>query len=151
MKKVKFSVLLIILMVWTHTIYGQVAIVVNKNNPVNELTQADVQAYFKAAKKHWNNGKAVKLVVFSLSSAAGKAVLDKIYGMSEQGYKKFWLQKVFKGDAKAPKQKNSVAEVVGFVASEEGALGFIPADQVSEQVKVLKIDGKKPGEGGYPY
>jgi len=151
MKNLKILPLLLLITALATSSQAQVAIIVNANNPVSDVSVADLQQYFKADKKHWPAGGAVKLAVLSLSGPAGQVVLKKIYQMDAGAYKKYWLKKVFKGDAKAPATKNSPQEVLDFVASDPGALSFVPADKVTGNVKVLKVNGKKPGEAGYPF
>ncbi len=150
--KIRNRLFLILLLFWACQWLPaqEVAIVANKDNPVSDVSLDRLIKYFKADKQRWENGGKIKLAVMPLSSPAGKTVLAKIYKMSEKEYKKFWLKKVFKGDAVAPARKSSVAEVLAFLASEINGLAFIPAGQADATVKVLSIGGKKPGDGDYP-
>jgi len=127
----------------------EVAIVVNKDNPVSDLSLEMLIKYFKADKQRWENGGKIKLAVMPLSSPSGKTVLDKIFKMTEKEYKKFWLKKVFKGDAVAPVKKSSATEILDFLLSEPNGLAFIPAEKADAAVKVLRVGGKKPGDGDY--
>ncbi len=146
----KLFLILLVLFSYQSLAAQDVAIVVNKDNPVSDLSLDMVVKFFKADKKRWENGGKVKLAVMPLSSPAGKTILAKIYKMSEKEYKKFWLKKVFKGDAVAPVKKGSASDILSFLTAEPNGLAFIPASNADASVKILSINGKKPGDADYP-
>jgi ABC-type phosphate transport system substrate-binding protein len=45
---------------------------------------------------------------------------------------------------------NSAAAVRQFVAATPGAIGYLLASDVDDSIKIVKVDGKAPGEAGYP-
>lgn len=54
------------------------------------------------------------------------------------------------GHATPPKVFKKIEKVRQFIRDIEGAICFIESADVGEGMKVLSIDGKKPGEEGYP-
>jgi ABC-type phosphate transport system substrate-binding protein len=86
------------------------------------------------------------------SGAAEKTlVLEKIYKMQEDELKRYWLGKLYRGEIPAfPKTLGSNEAVKRFVAQVPNAIGFIDSAFIDPSVKVLRIDGRAPGENGYP-
>ena len=79
------------------------------------------------------------------------AALHAIFKMSEGEYNKYFLQATFTGAvAAAPKVLANSRTVLKTISETPGGLGYVKADEADDSVKVLKIDGKSPGEAGYP-
>jgi len=79
-------------------------------------------------------------------------VLDKIYQMSEPEYRKYWISKMFKAEvASGPKVMYSSGMAFSLVSAIPGAIIFVPHANVPGGAKILRIDGKLPGEPGYLY
>ena len=77
-------------------------------------------------------------------------ILREVYQMSEQDYQTFFLQATFTGNVQsAPKKLNSPAAMRQFVADNPGAIGYVRLKDVDDSVKIVKIDGKSPGDDGY--
>jgi ABC-type phosphate transport system substrate-binding protein len=70
--------------------------------------------------------------------------------MDEQELKKFWVVKIYQGSITSfPKVIVSNQSVKAFVRQVPNAVGYIDAAYADDSVKVLRIDGKLPGETGY--
>lgn len=127
------------------------AIVVNKANSTESLSIAELKQIFLADRIRWADGKKVVLVGREAGQPEHDAVLKWIYGMSEGEFKRFFIQATFTGKTQTPpKMFGSSAALKGAVGSVAGAVGYARASEADDSVKVLKIDGKLPGEAGYP-
>jgi hypothetical protein len=70
--------------------------------------------------------------------------LRSIYGWDENYYQKYFSQRP------APKELNTTYAMIQFVYYTPGAIGYVRAGEVdASKVKVLSVDGSKPGEKGY--
>ena len=59
-------------------------------------------------------------------------------------------QAIFSGEAgDAPKTLASTNGVLRFVFNVPGAIGYVRASEVDPSVKMLRVDGRLPGEPGY--
>lgn len=129
---------------------GDIAVIVNKENPTSEVSYHGLVKLFKMEKQHWEDGRQVYLIMQEAGSSEKEVVLKKIFRMDQEGLKKFWLTKMFRGEiASFPKTLSSNAAVRRFISQVPYAIGFIDAAMVDESVKVLRIDGKLPGEKEY--
>ena len=129
---------------------ANIAIIVNKANPTDELSSTDLVKIFAQDKQYWENGKKVYLIMQEAGSLEKKVILKKIYKMGDEELKRFWLAKMFREEiASFPKTLSSNEAVKRFISQVPNAIGFIDASFVDESVKVLRIDKKLPGEKGY--
>ncbi|HLY63038.1 MAG TPA: hypothetical protein VKV95_20005 [Terriglobia bacterium] len=128
-----------------------VAIVVNPQTPVDNLTLADVRKVFMGDRQFWPSNMRITLLVRAPVAHERDVLLHKIYQMSESQFRQYWIGKVFRAEVTSgPKIVFSSAMTNELVAAIPGAIGSTLADQPLNGLKVLKIDGKLPGESGYP-
>ena len=129
----------------------QLAVVVHKSNPVENLSLDDLRQLCLAEKKRWDNGRKITIVVREPGEPERQAVLGIVYRMKENEFTRYFLQSAFTGDVgTAPKQLATAAGVRRFVFNVPGALGFIRAVELDESVKLVRVNGRAPGEAGYP-
>jgi|SRR5580658_2135224 phosphate transport system substrate-binding protein len=119
------------------------AVVVNKDNVVQNFTSARLTKIFKGEEKKWPDGKNVVLVLHS-SSPGEMATLERLIKMSEAEVKA--LLAAHKDSIRIV---GSDADVIDAVTSTPGAIGFVEEHSITDRVSVVKVDGKLPMEEGY--
>ena len=130
---------------------GDVAIVVNASTPVSNLTLAEVRKIFRGDKQYWNADLPVVLMVRAPVARERDVVLKVIYQMTEAQFRQYWVAKIFRAESvSAPKLVYTPDMANQLVATLPGAISFVDARQVGPGLKVLRVDGKLPGEAGYP-
>jgi hypothetical protein len=77
---------------------GDVAVVVNDKNPVDNLSRPELRKIFAGEKRSWPGSLPIKLFVRT-PGARERATLLRLLGMSESEYKEYWTAKVFRGEA----------------------------------------------------
>ena len=128
-----------------------VAIVVHPQVAIDDLTFAELRSIFLAEQQHWPDRSRITLLVRAAKAPERDLVLDAIYGMNEDRYRQYWIAKMFRAEvASGPKIVFSTDMVRDLVAVIPGSIGFVPASAVDSGLKVIRIDGKLPGEEGYP-
>ena len=127
------------------------AVIVNKNNSVDNMTLDELRKYCLQERKHWADNKRVTIVLREPGQAERAAVLQLIYRMSESDFNRYFLQGEFTGEVQAaPKHLSSAVGVRRFVFNVPGALGFTHAADVDGSVKILRVNGYAPGDAQYP-
>lgn len=121
----------------------KLVIIVHPGNPVEKLSHAELKRLFRAERKHWPDGRPVVLVMREAFCKERDLLLDKVYGMDETHYRRFWLEKVFRGEANRPQTAMSAEAMKEIVGRQKGALGYLWEDQADASVKILAIDGKR--------
>jgi hypothetical protein len=128
-----------------------VAIVVRADVPVDNMSFADVRKLMLGERQFWNSNLRVTLLVRAPVARERDVVLQKIYQMSEAQFRQYWIAKVFRAEAASGPRVVYSNEMAGeLAASIPGAVAFVSADQVPKGMKVLKINGKLPGDKDYP-
>jgi ABC-type phosphate transport system substrate-binding protein len=127
------------------------AVVVNSDTPVTDLSLAEVRKVFLGQRQYWNPKLPVILLMRAPVARERDIALRVIYQMSEEEYTQYWVAKVFRAEVTSPpKSVYSNDMQYELVAAIPGAIGFVDARKVHPGVKVVRVDGKLPGEKGYP-
>lgn len=130
---------------------ADLAIIVNPACPLNDISSADLAKVFKAQRAKNFDGNKIILTSRETGSPERDAALARIYHMSDPQYEKYFLAATFAGTIQsAPKVIVNGMAVCQFVAAEPGAIGYLRATEADSTVKVLKVDGKAPGDPDYP-
>jgi hypothetical protein len=128
-----------------------VAIVVSSDVPVDEMSFSEVRKLFLGERQFWNPKLRVVLLMRAPVAPERDVVLRTIYQMSEAQFRQYWISKVFRADVSSgPKIVYSTEMANDLVTAIPGAVAFIDAAQIPKGLKVLKIDGKLPGDKAYP-
>jgi ABC-type phosphate transport system substrate-binding protein len=122
----------------------QFAIVADKANTTSNLTAAELVKIFNAHSHTWPDGKPVTVVMRDPSSAEMQLVLRKLLNMTAEQAHTFVLS-----HRDSIMVADSDDAVLRFVSTSHGALGVVDLYSLTQDVNVLKIDGKLPVEQGY--
>ena len=127
------------------------AIVVNRANPVDDMTSAELRKTFLGTRSHWPNGRRITVAMLDYEQPEREAVLRQIYRMDEGAYRAHFLKEVYRGEVfSAPKTLASPLVMRKFIFNAPGAIGYLRSSDVDESVKVLRIDGHLPDDKDYP-
>jgi ABC-type phosphate transport system substrate-binding protein len=130
---------------------NDVAVVVNSDTPVSDLSLSEVRKVLLGERQYWNSKLPVTLLIRAPVARERDVVLKVIYQMSEAQFKQYWVAKIFRAEvASPPKIVYSNDMQYEMVAAIPGAIAFVDARAVRPGVRVLKVDGHLPGEKGYP-
>ena len=125
------------------------AVVVNANTPVEDISLRDLRNVFLGERQYWKSDLPVVLLVRAPVSRERDAVLRTIQ-MSELQFKQYWITRIFRAEAiSGPKVIYSSTTANELVGAIPGAITVIAAKELKPGLKVLKVDGHLPGEPGY--
>jgi ABC-type phosphate transport system substrate-binding protein len=119
------------------------AVVVNKENHVEDLASAHLAKIVQSEIKQWPNGKNIVLV-FHNASNGELLTLERLTKSSAAKVKSFMTE-----HPSSVILVDSDAEVIQRVETTPGAIGFVEFHTIDENVNVVKVDGKLPSEAGY--
>jgi len=127
------------------------AVVVNPRVPVEDISLEELRKVFLGERQFWSSNMPVVALIRPQGTAERDVVLRVIFRMSEIEYKKYWLAKVFRAEAT---NEPTVAMTSSFandaVSAIPGAIAVENLKDVPKGAKLLRIDGHKPGDPGYP-
>ena len=119
------------------------AVIVNKENAVENVTSAHLTKIIRGEIKKWPDGKNIVLVLHK-DSAGEREALEHLNKMSASEWNAF-----------VAAHKESIvfadtdADVLKAVQAEPGAVGLIEVHSIDNSVNVVHVDGKLPMEFGY--
>jgi ABC-type phosphate transport system substrate-binding protein len=126
------------------------AIIVNLSNPVEELSLSELRSVFLGERSHWPHGRRVTIVMRDPGQPERVAILRLVYRMGESDFTRYFLQATFTGEALSPPRRLSTSSGVRrFVFNVPGAIGYVRADEADDSVKILRVDGRAPGDPDY--
>ena len=119
------------------------AVVVNKDNNVENVTAVHLSKIFRSEIKKWPDGKAVVLVLHK-DSVGETETLQRLIKMSSEE-----LKALIASHKDSIIMADSDADVLKIVQSTPGAIGFVDVRSVDNSINVVRVDGKLPMESGY--
>jgi hypothetical protein len=128
-----------------------IAVVVNPDTPVTDLSLEDLRKIFLGDHQYWTSKIPVTLLIRAPGTRERDIALKLIYQMDEVQFKRYWIAKIFRAEsATAPKVVYSNEMAGELTAAIPGAIGLVDARDVGPGVKVLRIEGQLPGAPDYP-
>ncbi len=135
---------------WGQALAGDIAVIVHPDVQVEDLSFADLRKIMLGDRQFWSTGQKVTLIVAEPVDPGRSVLLKKVYNMSEQRFRQFWIGRVFRGEStEGPKVVLSSEGVIEMVSVLDGSIAFVDVDDVPSGVKVLSIDGLRPGDPNY--
>ena len=129
---------------------GDVAVVVHPDVPVDSLTVGELRRVVLGDREFFPTGLRITLLLRAPIAHERDIVLKNLCQMTEAQFRQHWIAKVFRADtALAPKIVYSAEMALDMVSRFPGAITFVEASRVSKGFKVVRIDGRLPGEKGY--
>jgi ABC-type phosphate transport system substrate-binding protein len=125
-------------------------IVVNRRNPVDDLSLAELRRIFLGNRSYWANGRRITLVMRDPGEPERKIILRDVCGMNEDQLKNHFLHGLFTGEILVtPKTLATPTGVRKFIFNVPGAIGYLRISDVDASVKVVRIDSLLPGDKSY--
>ncbi len=127
------------------------AIIVNRDNTIDNLSMAELRTVFLGERSHWPNGRRITLVMMEPGQPERDALVREVCRMSESDLRRRYLQGLLTGEVLvSPKTLASPVGVRKFVFNVPGAIGYLRPGDVDDSVKVIAIDGRLPSDPDYP-
>jgi hypothetical protein len=130
---------------------ADIAVVVHPDVTVDNLPLTELRRMLLGDREFWPSGVRVTLLLRAPIAKERDVAVKDVCQMTEAQFRQHWIAKVFRADTQSsPKIVYSADTALDQVSRTPGALTFALASAVGRNVKVLKIDGKSPGQVGYP-
>jgi ABC-type phosphate transport system substrate-binding protein len=125
-------------------------IVVNRSNPVDDLSSSELRKIFLGTRSHWADGRRITLVMREPGEPERAAILRDVCGMTEDQLKYHFLHGLYTGEILvSPKILASPTGVRKFIFNVPGAIGYLRIGDLDPTVKVVRIDELLPEDKGY--
>lgn len=130
---------------------SDVSVVVSAANPISDLSLSDLRGMLTGERRFWKGNVQVRLALRAPGTRERDRVITGLLQLGNAQFEAIWRAKIFRGEAvEGPRLMLSDALACQYVREYPGALSIIASRNVEPGLKVLKIEGKLPGEPGYP-
>lgn len=113
-------------------------VIVHPDNPAKSVTKSELSQLLLKSRPRWEHGPAVEPVDLDSKSHVRQAFSKDIHGRSASSIKNYW-QRIFSGHGVPPPELASESQVVAFVKSHPGAIGYVSAEARLNGVKILDL------------
>jgi ABC-type phosphate transport system substrate-binding protein len=140
----RVGVLLVFLLTFLTPCFAHhMAVVVNKDNAVENVTAVHLSRILRSEVKKWPDGKAVVLVLHR-DSEGETETLERLNKMTADE-----LKALIAAHKDSIVMADSDADVLKIVQTTPGAIGLVDVRSVDNTINVVRVDGKLPMESGY--
>jgi ABC-type phosphate transport system substrate-binding protein len=116
-------------------------VVVNASNPITTITAKELSGLFLKKDLTWPDGQTVAAVDLQPDSPVRVEFTLAIHEKKVSAIKSYWQRQIFQGKAVPPMERSSEAEVVAFVATNPGGVGYVAsATSLNARVKELRVE-----------
>jgi ABC-type phosphate transport system substrate-binding protein len=117
--------------------WADIAVIVNKNNQVVQLTRQQVSDLYLGRSRIFPNGEYA--LVFDLPRDANlrRRFFSKIANMTQQQLNSYWSRLMFTGQVLPPQVIPDERTVLELVRRNPGAMGYISAESLDATVRVV--------------
>jgi hypothetical protein len=106
----------------------------------DSLGTAECSRVFLKKTTTWADGSAIVPVDLPVAARVRELFSQAVHKKSASAVDAYWQKQIFSGRDVPPLTKTTEAEVIAFVRSTQGAVGYVSADAAVEGVKVIGLD-----------
>ena len=115
-------------------------VIVHPSNSVSSLSGDELARIFLKKTAKWENGSRVEPVDLAASSAVRARFSQAVHGKGTSAISAHWQKMIFSGRDVPPAELGTAAEVIAFVASHRGGIGYVAeGTALGEGVKAIRI------------
>lgn len=129
----RVGLLCIIFSVMIHA--QKLVLVTQSQSPIDKLTQSQVRMIYLKKRRFWGD---MKLVALNLppQNDLRKTFENNTLNMNAVQLDNYWIKEHYKG-YRPPYRVETVESMILFIKKVEGAIGYIPINEVDKDLKVI--------------
>lgn len=105
---------------------------------IHEISQSRLKQIYLNRSKKWQDGSRVHLTILDNNNAT-VLFIDKYLGKSSAQFNRYWKRQLFSGKGIPPEYFKTMTELLAYIRSTKGAIGFIDSATPPEGVAVIKL------------
>jgi len=114
-------------------------VIVNEANSIGAASRSEISNWFIKKVTSWGNGLPIRPVDLVPTSPVREEFSSYVHGKKVSAIQSYWQKQIFSGSGTPPAEKKTEAEVLAYVKSNPGAVGYVSASSNTSGVRVLKI------------
>lgn len=138
----------LILLLWSAAALGQSGwrfrVVAHKDVPADTITLKQLSKIFLKKQIRWKDDTPIDPVDLVENASTREQFSQKVHRKKVSKIKAYWQKQIFTGRGVPPPEKRTAREVLEYVESHPGGIGYVPVNVSLKQfdVKVIKVVAK---------
>ena len=115
----------------------KMVVIVNKNNPIGTLSNAEVKSYYlRKLKSRWpGSNKSIRPVDRKAKCREQEIFYAYILEMNTAEVEQYFTTRQLQNAERPTDKFQTEAEIIDFIATEPGAIGYVSAKAISPELK----------------
>lgn len=88
----------------------------------------------------WPDSTPIRVFVLGDKNPIHSEFSKTVLGVFPHQLRRAWNRQIYSGTGQAPIKVKSEAEMILKIESTQGAIGYLPKDQINEQVRSIEIE-----------
>ncbi len=126
------------------------AIIVSKDSSVQELKMNELKRVFTNADDSAFSGQRSIPFNHTARSTDRVGFDETVLHMNPDEVSRFWIDRKIRGLPGPPRAVDSLSQLLHLVSHNTGGISYARPNQVTNEVRVIRVDGKLPNDPGYP-
>lgn len=135
--RLAFIIAFSVVTLWSHAAEAELAVVVNVDNPVDDISFEELVNVFLGKSRQIADGVKVVPIDQLEGEAARVEFYDKVIRKSPSQLNSYWSRLIFAGKGRPPYAVSDDQEVLEFVSANPSMIGYVDMTAVDDSVKVI--------------
>lgn len=118
-------------------VFAGYEVIVNKGNPISEIGKKELKRIYKMKTTIWDAGGNIQPVNLWENNAVREEFSQSVLGKSPKAMEAFYLKRALSGNGQPPKSFVTEQDIINFVSSNAGAIGYV--SKSSGSVKTIPV------------
>jgi len=119
---------------------GEFVVIVHRSNRFDALSRSRLSFLFLRKVSRWPWGAEVEPIDLPSHWAARREFTRQVLRTTEEQLAEYWIDQRATRGVISPARVLNAAAAKALVAARPGAIAYIPADQIDNTIKVIKVD-----------
>ncbi|MBD3315269.1 MAG: hypothetical protein GF344_05745 [Chitinivibrionales bacterium] len=152
MKKLFVSAVLLLITFSAANEPENIVVVVNKSNPVSNISVRNLRRIYLCTKKKWKDGTSILLTAHQEGNPINDRFYNRVIGFDRKRLDGYYSSERMKGRIIAkPIALKGEEFIQDYISRKAGAVGFVEHTAVdTSRVRVIKVNNALPGDKDYP-
>lgn len=133
-----------------HAAGKPLVVIISASAPVKDISLGLLRRAFLGEVAEYVSGKRLLPINHPPGTPSRGEFDQAVLGLKPAEMGRFWIDRRIRDQPPPPRAAPNAELVVRLVMSLPGAISYAPPELVNDKVRVLTIDGKAPGQPGYP-
>lgn len=143
MRKLSAFVILFVLLAtfsgWGFAAQENYIVIVHPDNTSSALSKGKISQLLLKKSSRWDDGLSAEPIDLDAKSPTREAMSRDVHGRSVNSIKSYWQRQIFSGRSVPPPEVGSDADVIAFVSSNPGGIGYVSASASLSGVKAITV------------